>query len=122
SQIVRFAPLAPDDLRAILAANGIEDPAQIERLIRLSGGSAGRALALNDDEFWKLRNTMIDGLTSPKPNFAHLVATWENYYKAAGKETRDHRLRVALVLRFLVETLQLALRLSQGADVPGLDG
>ena len=121
SQVVRFSPLQPEALRAILAAHDVDDPVQLERLIRLSGGSAAGALALNDDEFWKLRNAMIDGLLSTRPNFAHLVETWKNYYEGSGKETRGHRLRVSLVLRFLVEALQHALRISQGAEAPGLD-
>lgn len=121
SQIVRFAPLKADDLRAILAQHEIADPTQIDRLVKLSGGSVGKALALNDDEFWKLRQTMLDGLTSPRPNFQSLSETWRNYYEAAGKETRGQRLRVSLVLRFLLEALQNALRLSQAAETPGLD-
>jgi DNA polymerase-3 subunit delta' len=121
SQIVRFQPLKADDLRPILIDNGIDDPVKMDRLMRLSGGSVGRALALNDDEFWALRQTMLDGLTSARPNFRSLADSWETYFKAAGKETRDQRLRTSLVLRFLIEALQQALRLSQGADVSGLD-
>jgi DNA polymerase-3 subunit delta' len=121
SQIVRFAPLSPDDLRAILKEHEIADPVKVERLIRLGGGSAGQALALNDDEFWGLRQTMIEGLTAAKPRFNQLAEAWKNYYEGAGKETRGQRLRVSLVLRFLLETLQQSLRLSQGAAVTGLD-
>lgn len=121
SQIVRFSPLKPDDLRAILIQNGVDDPTKLERLVKLSGGSAGQALALNDDEFWSLRQTMVDGLTSTKPQFGVLAETWKNYYEAAGKETRGQRLRTSLVLRFLVETLQHALRLSHGAATTGLE-
>ena len=81
---MRFNPLPAEDLRAILQTNGVEDPAQVERLVRLGGGSAGRALALNDEDFWKLRQTLLDGLTSPRPHFGSLVKTWEDYYKAGG--------------------------------------
>jgi len=121
SQIVRFQPLGADDLRAVLRANGVEDAAQIERLLRLAGGSPGRALALNDEEFWKLRQTLLEGLFSARPSFPSLVKTWEDYYKGAGSESRGHRLRVSLVLGFLTEALKRALRLSQGAAVSGLD-
>ena len=121
SQVVRFRPLQPDDLRAILKENGVDDSNQIEKLVRLGGGSAGRALALNDDEFWKVRQTLLDGLTSSRPDFGSLVKTWEEYYKAGGTETREHRLRVSLVLGFLNEALRQSLRLSQGATLGGLD-
>src|SRR5207244_631480 len=53
-QIVRFAALAPAAVRSILAEKGIADPAQLDRLVRLSGGSAGQALALNDEQFWQV--------------------------------------------------------------------
>lgn len=121
SQIVRFKPLQPDDMRAVLRANGVADSAQIERLVRLGGGSPGRAIALTDEEFWKVRQTLLDGLLSPRPSFPSLVKTWEDYFKAAGKESRDHRLRVSLVLGILNQALKQALRLSQGAAVDGLD-
>lgn len=120
SQIVRFQPLAADDLRAILKEQGVEDD-KLERLVRLGGGSASRALALNDDEFWSLRRTMLDGLTSTRPSFTALAKTWEEYFKGAGTETRGQRLRVSLVLGFLAEALRQALRLSQGATAAGLD-
>jgi len=121
SQIVRFSPLPSDDLRAVLAEHEIADPAQRDRLVRLAGGSPGKALALNDEEFGNVRSALIDGLTAARPNFNALADTWRSYYEGAGKETRGQRLRVSLVLRFLVEALQHALRLSHGADSPGLD-
>jgi DNA polymerase-3 subunit delta' len=121
TQAVRFSPLAADDLRAILKASGVDDPARIERLIRLGGGSASRALALNDDEFWSLRQALLDGLLSSRPSFSAIVEKWKKYYESAGKETRGQRLRVSLVLGFLLEALQQALRLSQGAPLSGLD-
>jgi DNA polymerase-3 subunit delta' len=122
TQLVRFAPLKPEAIRAVLAEQGVEDAAQLNRLVRLSGGSVGRALALNDDEFWKLRQRLVEGLTAPRPNFAGLAEAWEQFYKDVGKDdTAGQRLRVSLVIRFLVEAVQQALRLSLGADVPGLD-
>ena len=121
SQIVRFHPLSAEDLRTVLAANGVAEPEQLERLVRLGQGSVGRALALNDGDFWSVRTKLLEGLTSPRPNFAALSKTWEEYYKGAGSETRGQRVRVSLVLGFLSEALRHALRLSQGAGTTGLD-
>ncbi|HXD88563.1 MAG TPA: hypothetical protein VN641_18885 [Urbifossiella sp.] len=121
SQVVRFSALPADDLRAILREHDIDDAAKIERLVKLAGGSAGQALALNDEEFWNLRQTLLNGITSPRPNFHSLTEAWKAYYEGAGKESRGQRLRVALVLRFLVETLQQALRLALAAETSGLD-
>ncbi|HJZ55227.1 MAG TPA: hypothetical protein VKE74_09725 [Gemmataceae bacterium] len=120
-QVVRFAPLRPDDLRAVLKEQGVEDAAQLDRLVRLSGGSVSQALALNDEAFWNVRQQLIEGLTAPRPNFQGLAEIWTHFYEDAGKETAAQRMRVSLVIRLLVETLQDALRLSLGADVPDLE-
>jgi DNA polymerase-3 subunit delta' len=120
-QVVRFAPLGPDDLKSILAGQGVSDSDRLERLVRLSGGSAARALALNDDGFWKVREKLVEGLTSPRPNFAGLAEAWSRFVEDAGKDTAAQRLRASLVVRFLVEAVRQALRLSLGADVSGLD-
>ena len=60
-------------------------------------------------------------MTAPRPNFAALAEAWQRYYEDAGKDTRAQRLRVSLAVGFLVEAVRDALRLSLGADVPGLD-
>jgi DNA polymerase-3 subunit delta' len=120
-QVVRFAPLRPDDLRAVLREQGVEDAARIDQLVRLSDGSVSQAMALNDEEFWKVRQTLIEGLTTPRPGFQALAQTWTHFYEEAGKDTAAQRLRVSLVIRFLVEALRHALRLAIGADVDGLE-
>ena len=119
-QVVRFHPLQPADLRAVLAHHDV--PAdRIDRLTRLVGGSAGQALALNDDEFWKVRQSLVEGVTAARPSFASLFETWQHYNENAGKDSAAQRLRAALVIRLLVEAARNALRLSLGAEVPGLD-
>jgi len=120
-QVVRFSPLSPDDLRAVLVANGIIDPTQRERLVRLGQGSAGAALALADADIDSVRNSLLEGLTSPRPNFANLAELWSKFVEEAGKDTAAQRQRASLLLRFLIEALDSALRLSLGAGVKGLD-
>ena len=120
-QTVRFHPLGPDDLRAVLAAQGVKDRAQLERLVRLGSGSPAAALALNDDDFWQIRRCLIDGLTAPRPNFTELAETWQRFYLDAGTETAKQRPRVSLVIRFLLEAVRQSLRLALGAEVSGLD-
>ena len=56
------------------------------------------------------------GRTSPA-----LAEAWAKFYEEAGKDTAAQRLRASLVVGFLVEAVRQALRLSLGADVPGLD-
>jgi len=120
-QVVRFAALGPADLRAVLSGQGVTDAARLDRLVRLGGGSAAQALALNDEEFWDVRRKLIDGLTAPRPDFRGLAETWEQFYTDAGKDSAAQRLRISLVLRFLIEALQHALRLSLGATAADLE-
>src|SRR5207237_1242181 len=69
-----------------------------------------------------LREQLLDGLTSPRFDIARLARSWDDYCKQPGKDnTAEQRLRASLVIRFLVEAVQRALRLSLGADVPGLE-
>jgi DNA polymerase-3 subunit delta' len=118
--VVRFSPLKTADVEAILEQHGISDAEKRTRLARLGSGSVARALALDDDSIWQVRQTIIEGLTSTRPNFQSLAEVWSKFYEDAGKDTAVQRMRVSLVLAFLVETVQNALRLSLGANVSGL--
>ena len=118
-QVVRFQPLPPDDLRAILAGAGVTDPDRVDRLVRLAQGSAGQALALNDDSLWAFRGTLVDGLGAKKPDPIGLAETWSRFIEEAGKESSAQRQRASLVIRLLLDLLALALQLSLGTDVAG---
>src|SRR5262249_2864594 len=59
-QVVRFAPLPAPLVAELLRANGVEDAALAERLVRLSGGSPGQALALADPELWAFRRKLLE--------------------------------------------------------------
>lgn len=120
-QIVRFAPLSPTDLKAVLAEQGIDDAVKRDRLAKLGAGSVSRALALDDDAIWHVRQKLLEGLLSPRPQFQPLAELWAKFNEDAGKETAPQRLRASLVLQFLIEAVQNALKLSLGAAVPELD-
>jgi DNA polymerase-3 subunit delta' len=120
-QVVRFAPLSDADVAAILESHGMEDPAKRARLARLASGSAGRALALDDDSIAEVRRKLVDGLTSPRPDFRGLAETWTRFHEDAGKDTAAQRTRASLVLKFLIEAVEQSLKLSLGANVTGLD-
>jgi DNA polymerase III subunit delta' len=119
-QLVRFSALSAADVAAVLAEHGVDDPARRERLARLSGGSVARALAIDDESIGRVRDELIAGVTADRPNFSRLAATWQEFYEGAGKDTAAQRMRVSLVIRFLVEALHHALRLSIGANADGL--
>ena len=117
-QVVRFHPLRRDDLRAVLRANHVTDPATLDRLARTAGGSPWRALALTDAGIDAVRRTLVDGITDPRPDFRKLAEAWTHFYEEAGKESAAQRPRVSLVMGLLVEALQTALRLGVGAAEP----
>jgi DNA polymerase-3 subunit delta' len=114
-QVVRFGPLSPADLSAVLAEQGVEDPERRQRLARLAGGSVSRALALDDDAIWRVREELVGGVTAERPDFARLARTWDEFVAQAGKDTAAQRARASVVIGFLVDALRQALRLSVGA-------
>jgi DNA polymerase-3 subunit delta' len=121
-QLVRFAPLSNADIGAVLEARGVEDAAKRDRLARLGAGSAARALALADDSIWQVRQKLVEGLTAPRPSFPALAETWAKFHEDAGKDKgAEQRTRASLVLQFLIEAVERALKLSLGAGVAGLD-
>jgi hypothetical protein len=46
---------------------------------------------------------------------------WQQFYEEAGKDTVAQRLRVSLVIGFLVDAVRQSLRLALGANVAGID-
>ena len=121
-QIVRFAALPHAVVTAILAAKGIDDAAKRDRLARLGAGSVSRALALDDDSIWQVRQKLVEGLTGARPSFQPLAEAWAKFHEDAGKDKSAlQRMRASVVLQFLIEAVEHALKLSLGASVPGLD-
>jgi DNA polymerase-3 subunit delta' len=128
-QVVRFAPLAPALVAELLRAQGVEDPALIDRLVRLGGGSVGQAKALADPALWEFRRQLLKGLTRPQPDTVALAREWMRFVEEAGKEAAVQRRRAALALRLVIESLNDALRLSvggtplvaEGDELPGLE-
>jgi DNA polymerase-3 subunit delta' len=115
-QVVRFRPLPPLVLRDILAEHGVTDPERADRLIRLAEGSAGQALALNDDALWSFRGTLVESIAAARPDPVALAGAWAAFVEDVGKESAAQRRRASLVVRLLLDALGLSLRLSLGAD------
>ncbi|HVL16117.1 MAG TPA: DNA polymerase III subunit delta' [Gemmata sp.] len=120
-QVVRFGPLSHADLVAVLEAEGVEDAARRDRLARLAGGSVSRARALDDDAIWKVREELVAGVLSDRPNFGRLAETWEAFVLEAGKDTAAQRTRASVVVGFLVDALRHALKLALGSSAAGID-
>jgi len=119
-QVVRFAPLAEPVVREVLKAQGIAEGDRLDRLVRLSGGSPGQALALADDALWECRRTLLTGLASAKPNSVSLARGLVEFAEDAGKDTSLQRRRLMLVFRLLIEAMREVLAIRAGAPVrPG---
>jgi DNA polymerase-3 subunit delta' len=120
-QIVRFAPLPPAVMKELLAERGVSDRAKVERLARLSGGSIGQALALEDEVLWKFRQDLLAALAADRPDSVKLAEQWKHFVEDAGKDAGSQRRRASLLVRMLVETFQFALRASLGNTPTGLE-
>jgi DNA polymerase-3 subunit delta' len=120
-QVVRFRPLSPADLRAVLAGHQIVDPGRVEQLVRLAGGSPGQALALAADAVWAFRQSLVTAMTAARPDPVGLAATAMRFVEEAGKESAAQRVRASLVVRLAMDVLQAAMRAAVGVIVDGPD-
>jgi DNA polymerase III subunit delta' len=115
-QVVRFAPLADAMMSDLLQAQGVDDAALRARLVRLGSGSPGQARALTDPELWDFWQSLVGGLTQPRPDTVKLSKAWLKFVEEAGKEAAAQRRRAALVLRLLVGFFADALAVSVGGS------
>lgn len=113
-QVVRFAPLSPAILTELLQRHAVTDPATVARLLRMSNGSIGQALALSDDSLWPFRRTLLETLLAPKLDLFATHEAWMTFVDQAGKEMGIRRRRVGQVLQLFIALLQDAQRVSHG--------
>jgi len=111
-QVIRFAPLSPDLVDALLQVQGIDDATLRERLVRLSAGSPGMATDLADPALWDFRRELMTGLTRMPIPSVELSRQWMDFVEEAGKESATQRRRAQLVLRLLIDFLDDALTVS----------
>lgn len=113
-QVVRFGALPDPVVRTVLKQ--AEVPAGLsERLVRLSGGSPGRALALSDPALWDFRKAFLAGLVAKPVDTAALGKAWRAFVEGAGKESAPQRGRAKAVLGLVVDVLADALAVGQGS-------
>jgi DNA polymerase-3 subunit delta' len=119
-QVVRFQPLPEATVADLLRKQGIEDEKLLHRLVRLSDGSPGQALALADPALWDFRKKLLDGLTRQPSDLVALAQEWTHFVEEAGKESAAQRQRAALVVELLVDFLRDTLSVAVGGK-PRLD-
>jgi DNA polymerase-3 subunit delta' len=115
-QVVRFAPLPAELVRKVLIQKDVTDPRLRERLVRLSGGSPGQALALAEPGLWKFREMLLAGLTARPIDSVELGKAWTEHVEEAGKDSANQRRQAQLVLRLVIDVLSDALSVSQGGQ------
>jgi DNA polymerase-3 subunit delta' len=116
SQLVRFAPLEPDDVARILVETGsITDPQQAATAAAASEGSVERALQLADPALDEFRRLLVGELTAPVFESVRLARSVQAFVEEAGKEASERRDRLKTVIGFAVNHFRDQLRSSSNA-------
>jgi DNA polymerase-3 subunit delta' len=110
-QLIRFRPLAPEEVAELLAAHGlIENRQDAQRLAAHSGGSIRRAMELAAPEMWQFRSRLHEMLAAPALESVRLAASLQQFVDQAGKEASARRLRIRQVLGFAADFYEQLLR------------
>ena len=122
-QVVRFQPLTPDDIAAILIERGlIAQTDQAQRLAQQAEGSVARAMALADLEYQDTRTAVIQELVDHSPPSAPRIARLiEDLAKNASKESSVQRRRAILILEDLSRFFRDVLWSGAGLAAPSGD-
>ncbi len=98
---VRFGPLSPSDVEAIIVQRAKLDPARARAIVRLSRGSAARALSLIDGDEPPIKE-LVEALKGlPKMDFAAAVAIAQEYFASREQAAENFE----LIARLLEEIL-----------------
>lgn len=122
-RVLRFEPLNPDDLAAILLDRGLApDRDSAEALARRSDGSLARARGLSDPDFATVRREMVSAIASA-PNFdaMALARRLDSYSKDAGKEAGPQRERAVVLLGELARLFRSVLWQTAGVEPESSD-
>lgn len=122
-QLVRFQPLPAEVIARVLVRTGVvAEPAEAERVARLSGGSLERARGLADPELGRFRAELHRSLAATPINTIALAERMNSLIESAGKESAEKRTRARLLLGMATEFLNECLRASVGAPAAGESG
>jgi DNA polymerase-3 subunit delta' len=116
-RIIRFSPLTPRNLAAILLKNDVV--ATLEQglaLARKSGGSYDQAKELYDEAIDKIRAELEKQITSKKIDPINLATQLNNFIDEVGKEAPLRRKRFKLILNIAIEHFREKLKLSDNYD------
>ncbi len=99
-QMIRFSPLAPDEIERSLLEGGQVSKADARLLARLARGSIGRALAADVESYRRQRDAMLDVVNAlaVTNDRARLLRASEEMNDAKHKEEYEPRLDVLATL------------------------
>jgi DNA polymerase-3 subunit delta' len=122
-RVVRFDPLPPGELAAVLLDQGLTaDPAEAAHLAGLAEGSVSRARGLADPDLGRFRRDLIDTLADPRGfDPPALAERLETFSKEAGKESVDRRARARLLFGELARFFRALLYQTAGLEPPSPD-
>ncbi|MEO6393802.1 MAG: DNA polymerase III subunit delta' [Pyrinomonadaceae bacterium] len=117
SQMVRFTPIAREEIRADLVATANLSPADATLLSGIAAGSLGRARSLDLDQYRSQRDLMLDALTavSVTPDRARVLRVAEEICDPKRKDDYESHLDVLETLA--VDVLHALLDGSDGSLV-----
>ncbi|QDU28015.1 DNA polymerase III subunit tau [Anatilimnocola aggregata] len=98
-QVVRFQPLVPEDIAAILLAQHVtDDPAAAQQAAAIAEGSVAVATRMLDAELAEFRSELLQSLSQTLLQPAVLVKLVQTFVDGAGKESaaKKQRLKDAL--------------------------
>ncbi|HJN13626.1 MAG TPA: DNA polymerase III subunit delta' [Pirellulaceae bacterium] len=120
-QVVRFRPLAHEIIAELLAAEeGVESPADAQRLAQLSEGSVARALDYSDAAAWEFRQTLIAHLSKSDWSSQQLVGAITAYVEEAGKDATARRERLVSVVNQTANYFRHVLREATAMDIASI--
>lgn len=94
-QVVRFQPLAANDVAEILLEHQLaSDPAAAQQAANLAEGSVANALRLLEPDLSDFRNELLQLLSQSPLPAAAMVKTVQTYVDAGGKESAAKKLRL----------------------------
>jgi len=111
SQIVRFKPLAQEQVAEILVQTGaVEDRETASRVAALSEGSLERAAELADSALWSFRGQLFGMLQRPRFESVRAARAIQAFVDEVGKEASQKRDRLRVILDFAAEYYRSQLR------------
>jgi DNA polymerase-3 subunit delta' len=119
-QIIRFAPLALDDVVEILLARQlVSDRQEAARLAEASDGSVARALQLADGTWCPVRRSLLEQLAAPELDNLAAARLINDFVDHAGRDPAARRLRLKQVIELAAAYYRQLMRAASGAPATG---